>query len=67
MYASTDIIIMIKLRRMGWAGHVVCMGKVKLSLCLTKHHAMKSHWVNGGRDEKCIISRHAVLHSVRRM
>jgi hypothetical protein len=22
--------------------------KVKLSLCLTKHHAMKTHWGSGG-------------------
>jgi len=22
--------------------------KVKLSLCLTKHHAMKTYWVSGG-------------------
>jgi hypothetical protein len=22
--------------------------KVKLSLCLTKHHAMKTYWENGG-------------------
>jgi hypothetical protein len=30
------------------AGHVACMGErrklVKLSLCLTKHHAMKAYW-----------------------
>jgi hypothetical protein len=26
-YSSTDIIIMIKSRRMRWAGHVACMGK----------------------------------------
>jgi hypothetical protein len=27
-----------------------CMvkGKVKLSLCLTKHHSMKTYWGNGG-------------------
>jgi hypothetical protein len=23
-------------------------GKVKLSLCLTKHHAMKTYWGSGG-------------------
>jgi hypothetical protein len=25
-----------------------CKVKVKLSLCLTKHHAMKTHWGSGG-------------------
>jgi hypothetical protein len=25
------------------------MAKVKLSLCLTKHHAMKTYWGSGGR------------------
>jgi hypothetical protein len=24
------------------------VGKVKLSLCLTKHHAMNKYWVSGG-------------------
>jgi hypothetical protein len=24
-------------------------GKVKLSLCLTKHHAMKAYWGSGGK------------------
>jgi hypothetical protein len=26
----------------------LCKVKVKLSLCLTKHHAMKTYWGNGG-------------------
>jgi hypothetical protein len=25
-----------------------CKGKINLSLCLTKHHAIKSYWGNGG-------------------
>jgi hypothetical protein len=29
VYASPDIIRVIKSRRMGWAGHVACMGIVK--------------------------------------
>jgi hypothetical protein len=30
----------------GWAGHPTC--RVKLSLCLTKHHTMKAYWGSGG-------------------
>jgi len=26
----------------------ITIGKVKLSLCLTKHHAMKTYWGSGG-------------------
>jgi hypothetical protein len=26
----------------------ILVGKVKFSLCLTKHHAMKTYWGNGG-------------------
>jgi hypothetical protein len=29
-------------------GNAVQEGKVKLSLCLTKHHAMKTYWGSGG-------------------
>jgi hypothetical protein len=37
----------------GYGGHcimknsIICKVKVKLSLCLTKHHVMKMYWVSG--------------------
>jgi hypothetical protein len=49
LYPSPNIIMVIKPKRMRWVGHIARMGKdkgknVKLSLCLTKHHAMKTYW-----------------------
>jgi len=32
--------------------------KVKLSLCLTKHHAMKAHWGSGGIAPRILWPRH---------
>jgi hypothetical protein len=31
-----------------WDSVVTCSIKVKLSLCLTKHHVMKAYWGSGG-------------------
>jgi hypothetical protein len=28
--------------------HTIVKLKVKLSMCLTKHHAMKAYWESGG-------------------
>jgi hypothetical protein len=35
-----------------WESHVCLHVKLKLSLCLTKHHAMKTYWGSG-----CVASR----------
>jgi hypothetical protein len=32
------------------------VGKIKLSLCLTKHHAMESYWESGGIAPRILIS-----------
>jgi hypothetical protein len=34
--------------------YVITVLKVKLSLCLTKHHAMKTCWGNGGIDPRVL-------------
>jgi len=43
MYSELGIRV-IKSRKMGWSGHVAHTVKVKLSLCLTKYHAIKAYW-----------------------
>jgi hypothetical protein len=45
---------------MTWAGHVTGMEKlnvkVKLFVCLTKHHAMKMYWGSGGISTHSLTS-----------
>jgi hypothetical protein len=35
--------------------HFLIFKKVKLSLCLTKHHAMKTYWWNGSRAPRILV------------
>jgi hypothetical protein len=42
--ASPNIIKVIKSRRMRWAGTQHAWVEVNLSLCLTKHCALKKYW-----------------------
>jgi len=52
LYASPNIIRVIKSRKMRCAGHVARIGdkkgKVIPLLLLTEHHAMKAYWGNAG-------------------
>jgi hypothetical protein len=54
LYASPNIIRVIKSRRMRWLGHVAVMVKVRVSLGLTKYHTMKAY--SGSRGiAPCIL------------
>jgi hypothetical protein len=53
-YASPNIIMVIKSRRMRWAGHVACMGEIRNAYIFTgKYEENRLHGRPGCRWQDC--------------